>query len=147
MNWWIALLGLTAGAAVAVQFTVNAQLKIATNDPIWAALISFLVGSSALALGIIIQRRPLIDIATMATAPGWIWLGGVCGALYVCSAIVIVPRAGVAVLAGLVVTGQLLTALLLDNYGWFRTPVAPLSFTRGLGASLIVLGLLVMRMK
>jgi hypothetical protein len=58
MNWWIAVLGLAAGAAVAVQFTVNAQLKITANDPIWAALISFLVGTFALTAALVIQRRP-----------------------------------------------------------------------------------------
>jgi transporter family-2 protein len=50
-------------------------------------------------------------------------------------------------LAGLVVTGQMLAALLLDNYGWFRTPVAPLSLPRCAGGLLIILGVFLMRMK
>lgn len=145
MTWWILLIGLSAGAAVAVQFAVNSQLKTATRNPAWAALISFLVGTTVLAVTLMIQRAPLPESKTLATAPAWAWMGGLFGAFYVYTAILLVPRVGVAVLAGLIVTGQMLAALLLDHYGLFRVPVHPVTAVRLLGATLILMGLFLMR--
>ena len=145
MTWWVLLIGLSAGAAVALQFSVNSQLQRATGHPIWAALISFLVGTAGLALMILVQRIPLPAAKGISNAPAWIWMGGLFGACYVVTAIVLVPRVGVAVLAGLVVTGQMFAALLLDHYGLFRVPVTRLTIPRALGATLVILGMFLMK--
>ncbi len=145
MTWWVLLIGLSAGAAVALQFSVNSQLEHATGHPLWAALISFLVGTTGLAIMILVQRIPLPATKGISNAPAWIWMGGLFGASYVVTAIVLVPRVGVAVLAGLVVTGQLIAALLLDHYGLFSAPVTRLTIPRVVGAALIILGLFLMR--
>jgi transporter family-2 protein len=147
MNWWVITIGLSAGAAVAVQFAVNSQLKIATGNPLWASLISFLVGTAGLMVTIVVQRIPLPTVQGLSSAPAWAWMGGLCGAFYVYTAILLLPRIGVAALAGLAVTGQMLAALVLDHYGLFRVPVNPFSWTRLIGAALMVFGLLLIRTK
>ena len=145
MTWWVLLVGLSAGAAVALQFSINSQLERAAGHSLWAALISFLVGTAGLAIMILLQRVPLPASKGFLHAPAWIWMGGLFGACYVVTAIVLVPRVGVAVLAGLVVTGQMFAALLLDHYGLFRVPVTRLTIPRAVGAAFIILGLFLMR--
>lgn len=147
MTWWVLLIGLSAGAAVAVQFAVNAQLKISIGNPLWASLSSFLVGATALLATIFFQRVPLPAAQALTSAPAWAWIGGLGGAFYVYTAILLLPRIGVAALAGLAVTGQMLAALLIDHYGLFRVPISPFSWTRLIGAAFIIFGLVLIRTK
>jgi transporter family-2 protein len=147
MTWWVLLIGLSAGAAVAVQFAVNSQLKIAIGNSLWASLISFLVGTTGLLVTMLLQRVPFPTTQAVANAPAWAWIGGLCGAFYVYTAILLLPRIGVAALAGLAVTGQMLAALVIDHYGLFRVSVNPFSWTRLIGATFIILGLVLIRTK
>jgi bacterial/archaeal transporter family-2 protein len=136
------LLGLGVGAGLVVQVGMNSTLRAILGSPIVAALISFLVGSAALAMYLLIARTPLPVRSQLAVVPGWAWLGGVLGAFYVASSVVVGPRLGAATLLALVVLGQLVTSLLVDHFGWLGFPQHPLSLVRGAGAVLLFVGVL-----
>src|SRR5919108_469601 len=51
-------------------------------------------------------------------APWWVWIGGALGAFYVAASIVTAPRLGAATLIALVVAGQAVASLLIDQFGW-----------------------------
>ena len=77
--------------------------------------------------------------------PGWVWLGGLLGALYVVGVIYLAPRLGAATMIGFIVTGQLLTSLLLDHFGVVGFPLHPVNGWRILGALLLVTGVILIR--
>jgi transporter family-2 protein len=136
------LLGLGVGAGLVVQVGMNSTLRSLLGSPIVAALISFLVGSLALAVYAGLARTPLPLRAQLGAVPAWAWLGGVLGAFYVASSVIVGPRLGAATLLALVVLGQLGTSLLVDHYGWLGFPQHPLNFVRVLGAVLLFGGVL-----
>ena len=138
---WYAL-GLLAGAAQAVQAAVNAQLRATLQNPIWAAFVSFLVGTVGLALLLLATRAP-----TPAHWPSrpWEWTGGLLGVLYVCAAILLLPRIGGGTMIGLFVAGQMTGGLLLDQFGVLGVPLHPTSPARLLGAVLVVAGVFLLR--
>ncbi|HTT42539.1 MAG TPA: DMT family transporter [Steroidobacteraceae bacterium] len=136
------LLGLGVGAGLIVQVGMNARLRALLGSPITAAFISFAIGTAALALYLLVMRTPLPTRAQLGTVPGWAWLGGVLGAFYVASSVVIGPRLGAATLLALVVFGQLLSSLLIDHYGWLGFPQHPLSAVRLAGGALLFGGVL-----
>jgi len=142
MQALIYLLGLGVGAGLVVQVGMNSTLRAVLGSPIVAALISFLVGSAALALYLLIARTPLPLRAQLQAVPAWAWLGGVLGAFYVASSVVVGPRLGAATLLALVVLGQLLTSLLVDHFGWLGFPHHPLTMVRAAGALLLFGGVL-----
>ena len=80
--------------------------------------------------------------AQLAAVPAWAWLGGVLGAFYVASSVIVGPRLGAATLLALVVLGQLGTSLLVDHFGWLGFPHHPLTVVRVLGAALLFGGVL-----
>ena len=80
------ILGLGVGAGLVVQVGMNSTLRALLGSPIVAALISFLVGSLALAVYAGLARTPLPLRAQLAAVPTWAWLGG-------CSAPSMSPRA------------------------------------------------------
>jgi transporter family-2 protein len=71
-------------------------------------------------------------------------MGGVLGALYVLSAIVVTPRLGASALVAVTVAGQLIAALVMDHYGWLGLPAQPLGVERVMGAMLLMGGVLLM---
>ncbi len=70
MIWPYLLLAVVAGAMIPFQAGINAQLARYVGSPIGSALVSFLVGTLALAVVFTIQRRPLPTLAKLGEAPG-----------------------------------------------------------------------------
>ena len=62
------LLAILVGIALPVQAGVNAQLRISLGHPLVAAFVSFLVGTLALGLLLVVLRIPLPGARTAAHA-------------------------------------------------------------------------------
>ena len=143
------LASVLAGSAIAVQAPINAQLRLWLRSP-WSAtsaslLISFLVGMIALAVVLLISPTPAPRLADVSASPWWVWLGGVLGAYYVLASIIATPRIGPVLFFGLIVTGQLLTSLLLEHYAWFGLERHPISIGRMFGVLLLLAGTVLIR--
>ena len=139
------LLALAAGVLLPVQAGLNAQLRSALGSPVAAALVSFLVGTAGLATVAVLLRTPLpLGRAWAVTGP-WQWSGGLIGAVYVLAAIVLAPRLGAATLIAAVVAGQMITSLVLDQYGLVGFPVHALTPVRFLGAALVIAGVILIQ--
>jgi transporter family-2 protein len=148
MNNVYILLMLLAGAAVAVQIVINAQLRAVSGSAMWATNISFAVSmaagvialAGALALGRVAMPSP-----ALWRAPWWIWIGGLGGALYVLLAILLARRLGAAALSAAGILGQLAASVIIDHYGWFGTPVNRASGARLAGVLLLAAGVALIR--
>jgi transporter family-2 protein len=139
------LMALAAGVLLPVQAGLNAQLRSALGSPVAAALVSFLVGTASLAMVALLLRTPLpLGRAWAVTSP-WQWSGGLIGAVYVLAAIVLAPKLGAATLIAAVVAGQMITSLVLDQYGLFGFPVHSLTLVRVLGAGLVIAGVILIQ--
>lgn len=133
-------LGLVAGLGLTVQVAMNSQLRKVLSSSNTAALISFLVGTTALIVLLLVTRAPLPERSTLAAVPWWAWLGGVLGAFYVASSTVVAVELGTASLLGLALAGQLATALVIDHFGWLGMPEHPITWMRMGGVALLAGG-------
>jgi transporter family-2 protein len=140
MIWLLLFFALTAGMLLPVQSGVNAELRTFVGHPFLAAAIQFLVGTVVLFLVFMATRAPLPAVGKLASAPWWIWLGGICGANFIVVAIVLAPRLGAATLVAVGVTGQMLVSLVLDHYGLIGYPVHPTTPWRIVGTVLLLAG-------
>jgi transporter family-2 protein len=136
------LLAFTAGVVLIVQVGVNMTLRSSLGAPVVATLVSFLVGSVALVVFLWLSRATWPVRAQWLAIPWWAWLGGILGALYVVSTIIVGPGLGAAALLALIVLGQLVTSLLVDHFGWLGFPQHSLTALRLLGALLLFGGVL-----
>lgn len=144
MHWTYVVIGLLSGVVLPLQAAVNAQLRQVLASAVLAALVSFLVGTVALLGYAAMTRTVLTDWRAAALAPWWAWLGGLLGAIYVVTAILVTPRLGAAALVAVTVTGQLVAALVMDHFGWLGLPLQPLSSARIVGAVLLMAGVFLM---
>ncbi|MEW9615375.1 DMT family transporter [Shinella sp. S4-D37] len=141
-----ALLGIAAGACIAIQAPINALLGRGLAMPVAAACVSFFAGALVLALVV------FATAAFEGRAPDWrgpdAWVyfaGGALGTVYVTTAIYLTPRIGAAAVMAFAVSGQLLAGILLDRIGFLGMAVREISVGRIAGAVLLVGGALMIR--
>ena len=136
---------LIAGALIATQAGVNSQLARTTGHPVFAATISFLVGSVALVACSIAVRGAWTGGALLAAAPWWMWTGGLLGAVFVVTTAWLAPILGAGTLLSVAIAGQMTFALVLDHHGLVGFPERGMSPGRALGAGLLVAGVVLIR--
>lgn len=139
MKWIYVLFALLAGATMPLQAGVNLRLKQALADPVWASLISFTVGTIALAI-YAFATRPLPTMAMAASAPWWAWGGGLFGAFFVTVIILLAANLGATTSMAWLLAGQFLCAMILDHYGLISFDVHAISWQRVAGVVLLVAG-------
>jgi transporter family-2 protein len=140
------LFAFVAGAVLPFQAGINAQLAHWLHSPIRASFASFLVGTTALFVLSVVVWRPLPSGSRLAGAPWWVWIGGFLGAFYVAGSVVTAPRLGAATLIALVVAGQALASLVVDQFGMVGFKEHHATPGRIAGMALVVAGVTLVRL-
>jgi transporter family-2 protein len=134
------VLGVVVGGLIPLQTAVNTRLSVWLGAVLPASLVSFTVGTAALAASALLTGTPVPWVETATTQPWWIWTGGVCGLIFLTMNIVLMPRIGASATVILPLVGQVLGGVLIDVTGAFGTAVRPLTPARTIGALLVVAG-------
>lgn len=135
------LLAVIGGALIAAQGPIFARLAGSVGGTLPAALLSFLIGTTALVGLILATGTPFPKLADMRTAPPWVWAGGLIGAYQVMLSITAVPKIGVLAFLTAVIAGQLMAAIAYDQVGAFGLAVRSLTLTKTAGILLLIGGL------
>jgi transporter family-2 protein len=143
--WLYLLFALAGGAALPLQAGINAQLATWLGSPVRAAFVSFAVGTLVLLAASALVFKPLPSWGRIGDAPWWVWIGGALGAFYVAASIVSAPKLGAAQLIALVVAGQALVSLFVDQFGWVGFEQKDISVGRLVGMVLVGAGVALVR--
>lgn len=117
---------LGSGALLATMISLNSQ--VAQHSSPWVAswVAHGIGGLAALMLIRLISMssgRPKSQAKTPSKAPRWAYLGGLPGAMtVVLAAICVNSPLGLSATLVLGLTGQILTGMLADQFGWFGLP-------------------------
>lgn len=134
------VLGVVVGGLIPVQSAINSRLANRLGAVLPASGISFAVGTAGLGLAALVTGTSVPWLETAATQPWWIWLGGVCGLVFLTMNIVLLPRIGASATVVLPLVGQVFGGLAIDVTGAFGMAERPITPLRGLGAVLVVAG-------
>jgi transporter family-2 protein len=143
--WGYLLFALLAGAMLPFQFGINAQLASWLGSPVRATLVSFAVGTLALAAVALAAFRDWPSAERLGGAPWWVWAGGFLGAFYVLGSVVTAPKLGAATLVAMILAGQAIASLLVDHFGWVGFEENPVTPGRLLGMALVASGVALVR--
>lgn len=133
-----------AGGLIALQAPINAGLGKATGS-LAAALVSFLIGTVALA-AIVVLSGNVGGLGSTLDVSWYYLLGGLLGAIYVVNALIAVSAIGAGGVAAATVAGQLTASVVIDRLGLFGLDQVALSPARVVGVALLLVGtLLVVR--
>jgi bacterial/archaeal transporter family-2 protein len=141
------LISILAGIAVAFQTGVNSQLRTDTNNPVLTALLSFAIGGVALLILYFTFFRQSPTFPAGYTFQWWKFTGGLLGVLYVTAIVIAAPRIGAANALAFVVGGQFIASIIIDNYGWMKLPITPISVYRVAGIVFLLIGVYLIQKK
>lgn len=141
----LAALALLVGGLIPVQAATNAAMSRALGHVALAALMLFIVGLAFVVSWVIASKTALPPLSALRQAPPYAFLGGIIVACYVLAITYLAPRLGVSNAICLVVTGQIVAAVIIDHFGLFGASLQALSGQRVLGLLLMVLGVFLAR--
>ncbi len=136
-------LAIIVGALIPVQAATNAALSKVTGHVFYSSLILFGVGTTLVLILIILFRPIPPSIEELTAAPFYSYAGGLIVATYVLSITFLAPRIGVGNAVLLIVTGQILSAAIIDHYGLFGSSVFPFTLNKIAGLSCMIVGLVI----
>ena len=105
-----------AGAAMAVQGTLNAALGKVLG--IWeSTLIVHLIGTATVLAIILVGGIGFSNLGKLSQAPWYAYLGGVLNVIIIYAVVRVIPEVGVGNATTAIIAAQIITALVIDNFG------------------------------
>ena len=140
MNSTAILVGiaLVGGMAVTLQGQFMGQMdrNIGTAESVF---ITYGIGAVLAGLMMLMLKGGALSMAFTAV-PTYTFISGILGLIIVASIGYTVPRLGVTTALTLVLVGQYFLATLMDNNGWFGTPIREIGFKQISGLLVILVG-------
>eukprot|EP01083_Nonionella_stella_P137520 418386_1 len=136
------ILSCILGCLVVLQSAINIELSSVVGSDVLSALISFSVGFLALVPMCVPGTgwRVIVHSYRELQPPWWLFAGGLFGALFVFSTIMISPVIGFSLMFTANICGTLVGALLCDHFGFLGFTVHKMSRWKALGALLTISG-------
>ena len=136
---WAAL----AGAFIPVMAILNGRLGRTLGNSLHAPIILFSVGFICCCVCSIYFEKSLPKLSEIGNAQPAEYLGGLIVSFYVISATLLAPKIGVGNFIVCAVSAQIVTSVLIDNYGLLGAAIRPVSTSRIVGISLLLFGLII----
>lgn len=133
--------GILAGGFVAIQSVLNSTLgqRVGTFGAI--LILTFI--SAVMVIILILLYPSTADFSKLPGLSEWyLYLGGIIGIAIVAAPILLVPKIGTTTTITAIILGQLLFALIIDQFGLFAAPKIIISFPRAIGVLLVAVGVL-----
>lgn len=140
LPWFLA--AFAVGALAAAQPGINAMLRANLDGKAFqASVVSFLAGVTVMSAIALFSGQGLPSPSRVVALPWWMWvMGGTLGAVFVTTALVVVPKIGPAMFFGCLVAGQMFASIVLEQFGWLGLSQDPVNLGKIAGATLIVAG-------
>ncbi len=138
------VLVILVGAAMALQGTVNSQLRAqwdVTSATLTSAVVSLVLSLAIWGLA----GAPMPARERVIGLSPWLFTGGLFGTFIVFVSAIAYTRLSVAMALGLILVGQFFTAMFIDATGFLGMPKVAVTPERVLGFLLVVAGAILLR--
>jgi bacterial/archaeal transporter family-2 protein len=127
--------GLAGSIQVAVMGELGERVGIAP-----ALVFATAIALVCALIALVVVERGFSGVRAAYEQPKWLWLGGVMSIVIVFAITLGAPRIGTAATIGLVITGNLVMAAVIDRFGLLGQDEIPLAWPRLLGIALLAAG-------
>ena len=107
-----------------------------------AAVIIFFVMALITTVFIFVLTGEYDSIARIANVPIYLYLAGIISAFVIVATTLIIPQTGARKFFILLVSGQIVMAIVVSHFGILESPQDPVSLKKILGAALVIAGAL-----
>ncbi len=139
---YLALFSLLAGAAIATQVSMNAQLGVLLKNSLIGTTVAFTSSSVFTLIAVIASTQQYPQTEAIRSVPIYLWFsGGVLSSFGVAMLYYLTPKMGVGSVMSYSLTGQILIAIIASHFGWFDLPVKPFNLIRLTGLVALIAGI------
>ncbi|WDE13817.1 DMT family transporter [Thalassomonas haliotis] len=139
---YLSLLALIAGAAIATQTSMNAQLGVMLKNPLLATSVAFVSSIFFTLCGVLLVNREIPSVDMVREVPVYLWFtGGAFSAFGLGCFYYLIPKMGIGAMLSAALTGQLLLAMVAGHFGWFDLPVKPITLAKLAGVVALISGI------
>ncbi|MEO2278917.1 DMT family transporter [Pseudoalteromonas pernae] len=138
----LCVLAILAGAAIAVQAAMNAQLGVLLNNAMLATSVAFLTSFVLVITVVSLSTKNYPSASSLSNVPWYLWLGGVFSAFGVSAFYYLIPKMGIGSMMSFALSGQIVVAMIASHMGWFSLPVKALDGSKILGTVLLICGVI-----
>lgn len=138
-----ALLAVIAGASIALQASMNAQLGQLLGSSLLAT--SFAFFSSFILVGVVSainSNGVSISSINLLQVPWYLWASGLFSVLGVASFYFLIPKMGAGNVMSFALTGQLAISIIISHFGFFDSPVKQVDWQKSFGIVMMIAGLI-----
>lgn len=140
---YLSLFALAAGAAIALQATMNAKLGVMLKSSMMGTSIAFLFSFIFTLLAMLLSVKNYPSFSEVKSVPLYLWFtGGALSAFGVGMFYYLIPKMGVGSMMSYALSGQILIAIIASHLGWFELPTKPINTAKITGAILLIIGVL-----
>ncbi|MGI6513856.1 MAG: DMT family transporter [Syntrophomonadales bacterium] len=143
LEWAYLLIAMAAGAAMAVQGTMNSVLGKVIG--LWESTLVVHVIGLITVVGIILAGGiGFAGLAKAGEAPWYVYLGGLLNVIIIFGVVKSMPKIGVGNATTGIIFAQILTAVMIDRFGIMGVEKVPFRWIDLLGVVLLAVGTRIM---
>lgn len=132
------VLAIATGLAMSAQSPTNTSLGF-TVGSLQASLTNFAVGLVACIVLVMVIGQG--DISLASSCPAWQLIGGVYGVIILTCIVISTPKLGVALMMSMLMLGQLVAGMVIDQFGLAGAAIMPVTPLRVLGCLIAAMGI------
>lgn len=139
MKLYLVFLMLLIGVVLTLHLAMNAQVGAVVKNAKMGNAIFWTIGAiTAIIIGLTAWEPEVFT--RLKTVPLWLLTAGMMGGALVFGIAWTIPQIGAGPATVLMVTGQILTAMIFSHFGILGSPVEPVSLMKIIGALLLIGG-------
>ena len=134
-------LSVVSGSLILIQNSLNGSLSRHLNSPIFSSFCLYFFSTVFLGIIIFIFQIQIPKWGFVKNIPAYLFfLGSVLSCLGLTLVYFLMPKLGVAKVMSGILTGQVVSSVIVSHYGCFDLPVNELTSTRAGGVLILILG-------
>ena len=127
------------GVVMSIYLPMNSSVSRYLGSPVAAAVVFFIVALATTVM-VFIYFGAYQSISKLKEVPKYLYLAGFISAFMIIGTTFIIPQIGARKFFILLVTGQILMAILVSHLGILESPKDPVTLKKLIGATLVVTG-------
>ena len=119
----LSLLAFIAGAAIATQASMNAQLGMLLKSALLATSVAFTGSFLFTLIAVIVTTKHYPPADVIKSVPLYLWFSGAAlSAFAVALFYYLIPQMGFGQMMSYALAGQIIVAIISSHFGWFELP-------------------------
>jgi transporter family-2 protein len=134
-----AVVAFLMGAILSVYLPINSSVSRHLGSSMAASAVFFVVATITSIL-ILVFGGEYHSLAKLRSVPVYLHVAGIISAFFIVGTTFLIPKVGARTFFILLVSGQILMAMVISHFGVLESPQDPITLKKTLGAILVIAG-------